>query len=161
MFQCCSARIVVGHEDERLPAVDGDGERRANGHLGAAADVPAGGRSIGRGDSRSSSTASIALLVVGLAVRERRLEPLEPVAREVVRDALGPLPLGVEQEELARELADRVARARLEVLPGLAAELRERRGGSSAPMCLELAELLVRDVQTVSPRKAGPRSGRA
>ena len=60
------------------------------------------------------------------------------------------LPLGVEGDQLAGELAHRLARAGLEVLPGLAAQLGERgRGRIGADVLRDLAELLVRDVEAV------------
>ena len=139
-------------EHEHLPAVDGDGERRADGDLGLAeADVAA--------DEPVHRPRRLEILldrldrprlVVGLAVRERRLEPLEPLVREVEARALGALALRVEREQLARELAHGFAGARLEVLPRLAAELRERgRLRVGADVAGELAELLVRDVEPV------------
>ena len=89
-------------------------------------------------------------LVVGLAVRERALEPLEPVVREVERLPRRLAALGVEREELAGELPHRRARAALEVLPGLAAELRERRRlRVGADVARDLRDLLVRDVEPV------------
>src|SRR5205814_133991 len=67
-----------------------------------------------------------ALLVVRLAKREAGLQLLQPLRREVERDARGVLPSGVEGEEIAGELAHARANAILEELPRLAAELRER-----------------------------------
>ena len=99
---------------------------------------------MGRGASRSSFTASIASLLVGcLAVRELRLEPLEPLVTQVVGDAGRLLTLRVEGEQLARQLAHRLAGAVLEVLPRLAAELgqyaarccRRRCSGETLPSC--------------------------
>ena len=129
VFQCCSARIVVGTEHEHLPAVDGDGERGANCDLGLAeADVTAD-EPVHRPRRLEVFLDGLdrTCLVVGLAVRERSLEPFEPLVREVEAGALGPLALRVEREELAGELAHGLARPGLEVLPRLAAELRERR----------------------------------
>ena len=58
--------------------------------------------------------------------------------------------LGVEGEELARELAHRRPRAALEVLPRLPAELRERRRlRVRADVARDLRDLLVRDVEPV------------
>src|SRR5205823_10891987 len=72
------------------------------------------------------------------------------LAREVERDALAGLALRVELDQVAGELADGLARPRLERLPGLAAELRERgRRGVGADVSRDLAELLVRDVEAV------------
>src|SRR5207302_910069 len=82
------------------------------------------------------------LLILGLAVREARLEALEPVAGQVVGDTGRRLPLGVERDQLAGEFARRLARARLDQLPGLAAELRERRRpGVGADVARDLADL--------------------
>ena len=66
-------------------------------------------------------------LVVGLLVGEARLELLQVLVLEVVRDPRRLLSLGVEAERLAGELADALPRPALEQLPRLAAELRERR----------------------------------
>ena len=69
---------------------------------------------------------------------------------EVVRDPFARLPLRVEGDELGRELLHRLARTRFEQLPRLAAELRERgRSRVGADVTRHLAELLVRDVETV------------
>ena len=89
-------------------------------------------------------------LVVGLAVGERRLQPLEPVLVQVEREPRRLLAPRVQGEQLAGQLAHRRARAALEVLPRLAAELRERgRGRVGADVAADLRELLVRDVQAV------------
>ena len=59
-------------------------------------------------------------------------------------------PLRVERDQLGRELVHRLARARLEQLPRLAAELRERgRLRVGADVARDAAELLVRDVEAV------------
>ncbi len=69
---------------------------------------------------------------------------------EVVGDAGRLLALRVEAEQLAGELADPLAGTALEQLPGLAAELRERRRAAvHADVPGDLAELLVRDVEAV------------
>ena len=139
-------------EHEHLLAVDGDGERGADRDLRLAeADVAA--------DEPVHRPRRLEILldrldrpglVVGLAVRERGLEALEPLVREVEARAFGALALRVEGEQLAGELAHGFAGTRLEVLPGLAAELGE--GGRlrvGADVARELAELLVRDVEPV------------
>ena len=139
-------------EDERLPAVERDPERSAHGHLrlpeaDVAADEP-----IHRpvGFEVLLDRLDRLQLVVGLAVRERALEPLEPVVPEVERVPRRLPALGVEGEELAGELSHRRARAALEVLPGLAAELRERRRLRVGPdVARDLRDLLVRDVEPV------------
>src|SRR5439155_19627864 len=85
------------------------------------------------------------LLVLGLAVLEARLEPLEQIVGEVEGDSLRLLATCVKREELTGELADRLARAGLEELPGAAAQLRERgRLGVGADVARDLADLLVR-----------------
>jgi hypothetical protein len=141
-------------EHEHLPAVDGDGEGGPDGDLSLAeADVSAD-QAIHRARRLEVLLDRLdrALLVVRLPVGERRLEPLEPIALELVRGPLCPLPLGVQLEKLAGELADRSARPRLEVLPGLAAELGQRRHGRVRPdVAGELADLLVGDEEAIFP----------
>ena len=139
-------------EHECLPVVERDRERRPHGDLGLAeADVaahepihrPPGLEVLLHGFDRL-------LLVVGLAVRERALQALEPVARQIERLPRRLPTLRVEREELARELPDGRARAALEVLPGLAAELRERRRlRVRADVARDLRDLLVRDVEPI------------
>ena len=91
-----------------------------------------------------------ALLVLGLAVGELRLEPLQPVAREVERDARRALPARIEREQLPGELVHARARARLDQLPGAAAELGQRRRARvRADVAGDLPDLLVRDVEAV------------
>ena len=143
-------------EHEHLPAVDGDRERRADGDLrlseaDVAADEPV--HRLRRLEillDRLDRT----LLVVRLAVGERRLEPLEPVALDLERRALGALALRVELQQLAGELLHRGPGARLEVLPCLAAELRERRARSRRRRCTATASRPAR-----AARRAGPRRG--
>src|SRR5439155_21908018 len=93
-------------------------------------------------------------LVVGLAVGERGLESLEPVASHIEAEAWRLLASGVEREQLARELPNGCASAALEVLPRLPSELREAgclRVGPDVPR--DLGQLLVGDVETVLPAK--------
>src|SRR5213078_1711469 len=91
-----------------------------------------------------------ALLVRRLPVRELGLEPLQPLVAKVERDTSRGLPLRVQREQLARELAHRLPGARLQVLPRLAAELRERGGARvGADVARDLADLLVRDVEAI------------
>ena len=97
-------------EHEDLPAVDGDGEGGPDGDLGLAeADVTAD-EPVHRPRRLEVFLDGLdrPCLVVGLAVGERRLEPFEPLVREVEARALGPLALGVEREELAGELANAI-----------------------------------------------------
>ena len=91
-----------------------------------------------------------ARLVLGLRVREGRLEAGHPALVAYVRVARVGLALGVQREQLARQLVDGHAGARLQRLPGLAAELRERgRARVRADVARDLAELVVRDEQLV------------
>src|SRR5205085_9241823 len=91
-----------------------------------------------------------ALLVRRLAVGESGLQLLEPLVAEIERDARRLLPLRVQREQLTGELAHRLARARLQVLPRLAAELRQRgRARIRSDVARHLADLLVRDVEPV------------
>src|SRR5205085_4723361 len=91
-----------------------------------------------------------ALLVLGLAVRELGLEPLEPLVSQVEGLALGLLAARVEGEQLARQLAQAGASPALQVLPGLAPELGQRWGaGIRADVARDLADLLVRDIEAV------------
>src|SRR5207244_1611343 len=85
-----------------------------------------------------------------LAVRELRLQLVEPLVAEVERDPRGLLPLCIQGEQLAGELAYGLTRARLEVLPRLTAELRKRgRACVGTDVARDLADLLVRHVQAV------------
>ena len=125
------------NEHQHLLAVDRDREGGAQRDLGLAeADVAADEPVhrvrrlevlLHRLDRRA--------LVVGLAVRELALELLEPLMGEVERDAGLGLPLRVELQQVAGELAHVLARARLEVVPRLAAELRERRRSARRRRC--------------------------
>ena len=139
-------------EHQRLLAVDRDRERRAHRDLRLAeADVAADEPVhrvrrlevlLHRFDRR--------LLVGRLAVRERRLEARDPLVLEVERDPGARLTLRVQRDQLAGQLLHRLACARLEQLPRLAAELRQRgRLRVGADVARHLAELLVRDVQAV------------
>ncbi len=139
-------------QDERLLAGDGDREGRAHGDLGLAEADVAADEPIHRAGRLEILLDRLdrPRLVVGLPVGEGGFELLEPVAVEVEGDAARALPLRVEGEQLAGELAHRGARAGLEVLPRLATELRERRrAGVGADVPRELAELLVRHVEAV------------
>ena len=90
------------------------------------------------------------LLILGLPVRERALEPLEPVVREVERLPGRLSPACVQREELAGELAHGRASAALEVLPRLPAELGERRRlRVRSDVARDLRDLLVRNVEAV------------
>ena len=139
-------------EDERLPAVQRDGEGGAHGDLGLAEPDVAAHEAIHR--PRRLEVLLHRLdrlqLILRLAVRERALEPLEPVVREVERLTWSLAPSRVQREELAGELAHRGARAALEVLPRLPAELRQRRRlRVGSDVAGDLRDLLVRDVEPV------------
>ena len=152
MFQCCCASTVVGHEHQHLLAVDGDREGGAHGDLGLAeADVTA--------DEPVHRVRRLEVLhhrfdrgalVLGLAVGELALETLDPFVLDIESDAGLRLPLRVELQQLAGQLAQVRASAGLQVVPGLAAELRERRRlRVGADVAADLADLLVRDVDPV------------
>ncbi len=152
VLKCCSARIVVGARSSAcLPLTATANAARTATSVLPKPTSPQTSRSIGRGASRSSFTASIAASWSGVSrYGKRRLELRQPLVREVVRDSLARLPLRVELDQLAGELADGLPRARLHRLPRLAAELRERgRAGVGADVARDLAELLVRDVEPV------------
>ena len=152
VFQCCSARIVVGASISTcLPLTATANAARTATSVLPKPTSPQTSRSIGRGASRSSLTASIACSWSGVSRYGNDASSCcEPLVREVVRDALVRLALRVERDQLAGELVHRLARARLEQLPRLAAELRERgRRRVGADVARHLAELLVRDVEAV------------
>ena len=139
-------------EDEGLTAVQRDGERGAHGNLGLAEADVAAHETIHRPPRLEILFHGLDRLelILGLAIGERALEPLEPVVREVERLAGGVPAAGVQGEELASELAHRGARAALEVLPRLPAELGQRRRlrvGPDVPG--DLPDLLVRNVEAV------------
>ena len=125
------------HEHQHLLAVDCDRERGAQRHLGLAEADVAADEAVHR--MRRLEVLHHRLdrraLVVGLAVRELRLEPLDPLVLDVVCEARLRLPLRVELQQLARHLAQVLARPRLQVVPRLAAELRQRRRLASRRRC--------------------------
>ena len=143
-------------EDERLLAVDGDGEGGADGDLRLAEADVAADEPIHRPRRLQVLLHRLdrARLILRLAVRELGLEPLEPLVLELVRVARRLLALRVEADQLRRQLAHRLARARLQVRPRLAAELgeggraRRRRRCTSRPCRAARAG-----------RRAGPRRG--
>ena len=116
-------------EDENLAVVDRNGEGGPDGDLGLAEPDIAADEPVHRPRGLEVLLDGLdrAGLIVRLAVGERRLESIEPLVVEVEARSLGALPLGIEREQLTRQLANRFARAALEVLPRLPAELRERR----------------------------------
>ena len=143
-------------EHQRLLAVDRDREGRANRDLGLAEADVAADEPVHRVRRLEVLLDRLdrALLILRLAVRELGLEPLEPLVVERVRGARRLLALCVEADQLARELVHAFARARLEPVPRLAAELRQRRRlRVGTDVARDLADLLVRDVQPVVAAK--------
>src|SRR5207248_1517737 len=139
-------------EDERLLSVQRGGERRPDRDLGLAEPDVAADEPVHRPRRLEVLLHGLdrLLLIVRLPVRKRRFEALEPVPADVEREAGCLLPPRVERQEHSRELADGGARPALEVLPGLASELRER--GSlrvRTDVARDLRQLLVRDVEAV------------
>ena len=140
------------HEHEDLLAVHGYGERSAQRDLRLAEADIAAHQAIHRMRRLEPFHHRLdrRALIVGLAVRELRLEPLDPLVLDIERDTGLRLPLRVELQQLARELADVCARTCLQIVPRLAAELRQRRlarVGTDVPA--DLADLLVRHVHAV------------
>jgi hypothetical protein len=139
-------------QDQRLPVVQRDRERRAHRDLRLAEADVAADEPVHRPCHLEVFLDGFdrLLLVLGLAIRERRLEPLQPVVREIERLARGLSALRIQGEELAGELPDRRTGTALEVLPGLATELGEgRRLGIGSDVARDLRDLLVRDVQAI------------
>ena len=89
-------------------------------------------------------------LVGSLLEREARLELLDELVVDLVGNSLRPLALRVEGEQLAGQLVRTRARAGLDRLPRLPAQLRERRRMAvCAHVAGDLGDLLVRDVEAV------------
>ena len=144
-------------EHQHLLAADRDRERRPERDLGLAVADVAADEPVHRPRRLEVLLDRLdrARLVLGLAVRELGLEPLDPLLVDVVGDPGPRLPLGVELEQLARHLAEVLAGAGLQVVPGLAAELRERRRVRvGADVARDLADLLVRDEDAVLAAEA-------
>src|SRR6266540_595683 len=144
-------------EHQRLLPVDCDGEGGADRNLCLAEADVAAHEPVHRSGRLEVFLDSLdrRLLVRRLPVRELGLEPLQPLVPEVVGDAGRLLPLRVEQEQLAGELAYRLAGTVLEVVPGLPAQLRERRRRVVRPdVTGDLPELLVRNIETVVTAEA-------
>ena len=140
------------HQHQDLLAVDRDCECRAQRDLGLAeADVAA--------DQAVHRVRRLEILlhrfdrcalVLRLAVWKLVLELLDPLVLHVVRDPGLGLALCVELQQFPGHLAQMSARARLQVVPCLAAELREsRRLRIGADVTADLADLLVRNVDPV------------
>ena len=151
VFQCCWASTVVGTSISVCLPFSAAAKAARTGDLrlaeaDVAADEPVHRPRrlevlLDRLDRR--------LLVVGLPVGEARLQLLEVLVAEVVGEPRRLLALRVEAQELARELADALPGPALEELPGLPAQLRERRRPVHPDVARDLAELLVRDVEAV------------
>ena len=101
------------HEHQHLLAGDRDGERGAQRDLGLAEADVAADEPVHRVRRLEVLLDRLdrARLVLGLAVRELRLEPLDPLLLDVVGDARPRLALRVELQQLAGHL-DAGARAR-------------------------------------------------
>jgi hypothetical protein len=143
-------------EDERLLPVQGGGEGGSYGDLGLPETDVAADEAVHRPRRLEVFLHRLdrLLLVVRFPVRERCLEPLDPVASDVEGEARGLLAARVQGEELAGELADGRPRSGLQVLPGLPAELGERwRLRVGADVAADLGKLLVRDVEPVFTAK--------
>ena len=136
-------------EHQHLLAVDRDGERGPDRDLGLAEADVAADEAVHRARRLQVLLDRLdrVLLVGRLTVGELGLQPLEPVVPEVVRHAGRLLPFRIEREQFAGELAHALARPRLQVVPRLPAELRQRgRRRVRADVPRDLSELLVRDV---------------
>ncbi len=100
-------------------------------------------------------------LILGLAVGEVGLDPLEPFELDVVGDPWASLALRVEGEEIAGHLPEMHAGAVFEVLPGAPPQLGERRGIRLGPdVAGDLPDLFVRGRRPDRPpgiRAAGSR----
>src|SRR4029079_9200868 len=109
----------------------GNGKRGADGDFGLAEPDIATDQTVHRTRSLEVFLHRLdrSLLIRCLSVRELRFEPLEVLVAQVVNHTRGLLSLRVEREHLACELAHRLPRTGLEVVPSLAPELRERRCG--------------------------------
>ena len=150
------AEVLLGedrrrHQHHHLLAVGGGLDRGAQRDLGLAEADVAADQPVHR-----PLRLHVALdrldrfeLVGGLAVGEGGLHRDLPLAvgREGV--ALAGAALGVEVEQLAGEGAGGSARARLHVLPALAAERRERRFAAGADVAAQLRQLVGGDVDAV------------
>ena len=126
------------HEHQHLLAVDGDREGRADRDLGLAEADVAADEPVHRARRLEVLLDRLdrARLVLGLAVRELALEPLEPLVLDVVGDARAPAGAARRARAARRRARARDSRARLlRLLPGLAAELRERRAPSRRRRC--------------------------
>ena len=144
------------HEDQQLLAVHRRCERGPHGDLGLAEADVAADEPVHRARRLEVLLDRLdrAGLVLGLAVGELGLEPLEPLVVELVGDARRLLALRVERDQLAGELPDALASARASGLPGLAAELRER-GRRRRRRCTARSCRAAR-----AGHRAGPRRGR-
>ena len=152
MFQCCCGEDGGRDEHEGLPAVQRDREGGPDRDLGLPEADVAADQAVHRARRLQILLHRLdrALLVLGLAVRELRLEPFQPLAREIEGDARRSLAARIEPDQLAGELLHGFPRAALEQEPRLAAQLRERgplRVG--ADVARDLADLLVRHVEAV------------
>ena len=154
VFQCCSARIVVGASISTCRPFDGDREGGADGDLGLAEADVAADEPVHRPRRLEVLLHRLdrALLVrrsrgTGTSASSRSSHSL----REVVGDALAASAAARRAAISSPASSCTDSRARdLEQLPRLAAELRERgRARVGADVARDLADLLVRDVEPV------------
>ena len=139
-------------QHEHLPPGDRGQERRAHRDLGLAEADVAADQPVHRllAGEILVDLVDRAQLILGLGVRERALEPLQPALLILVGGARARLAHGVQAQQLAGELVHRGPGARAQRVPGLAAELRERRRPRvGADVARELRQLVVRDEEPV------------
>ena len=114
VLQCCSARIVVGASSSTCwPLTATANAARTATSVLPKPTSPQTSRSIGRGDSRSSFTASIAFSWSGVSRYGNDASSCcSHSCVEVVRDALARLALRVERDQLAARARCTDSRAR-------------------------------------------------
>ena len=142
-----------GRQHHHLPALAGRLERRPQRDLGLAVSDVAADQAVHRPLRLHVGLGLLDRLelVVGLAVGERALELELPVGVLRVGVARAPLALRVEVDQLARQLRRGTLRAGLHVVPGLGAELRERRRGAlGAHVAAQTVELVGRHEDPVA-----------
>ena len=152
------AEVLLGqdrgrHQHHHLLAGGRGLERRAHRDLGLAEAHVAADQAVHRARALHVVGHGVdgPLLVGGLPVREASFEFGNPLVVGRKRKAFDPLAGLVERDQLARHLAHRHPRARLHPVPGLAAELGQRRGRAvGAHVAGHPVELVVRDVEPVA-----------
>ncbi len=144
--------MVVGTKHQHLLAVLDRLEGRPQRHLGLAITHVAAEQTVHRALRLHVVLDRVdsAQLVRGLLVGEGLLEAHLPLVVLGEAEALGGLPESVEMQQFAGHLAGRFAHPALDVFPGLAPELRERRRRTARPhVAHDLADLVVGDVEHV------------